>query len=124
MAMSDQKGSVLEQVLGRPIAVSGLVDYVKGSIVSKTVLDSPAGTITCFAFDKGQGLSEHTSPYHAVVHVIDGKAQITIQGRQMEVLQGQLVIMPAGQPHSVQAAVPFKMLLVMIRGHSHALCTQ
>ena len=91
------------------------IEYATDSIVSKTILDKPAGTITLFAFDKGQGLSENTAPYDAVVQVLEGNAIIRIAGKESVVSAGQLIIMPANVPHSVNAKEKFKMLLTMIR---------
>lgn len=93
-----------------------LVDYAADSIVSKTLLDKTAGTITLFAFDAGQKLSEHTAPYDAVVQVLDGRALITIDGKNHQVSAGEIIIMPANVPHAVCAEEKFKMLLTMIRG--------
>jgi quercetin dioxygenase-like cupin family protein len=107
--------SVLDCCLGKPQGLDGLIEYSDDSIVSKTILDKPAGTVTLFAFDKGQKLSKHTSPYDAIVQVIDGRAVITIAGQKKEVSTGRLIIMPANVPHSVVAEERFKMLLIMIR---------
>jgi quercetin dioxygenase-like cupin family protein len=107
--------SVLEAVLGKSQILSGLIEYSKDSIVSKTLIERSAGTITLFAFDKGQGLSEHQAPYNAFVAVIDGKGLITIGGKGTTVSAGDCIIMPANVPHSVKAEEKFKMLLVMIR---------
>ncbi len=93
------------------------ISYAIGSVVSKTLLKKDTGNITLFSFDAGQGLSEHTSPYDAVVHVIDGEAVITIGGKSQTVKAGQMLIMPAGVPHALMADVQFKMLLIMIRGN-------
>jgi quercetin dioxygenase-like cupin family protein len=109
------KASVLEACVARPQSLDGLIDYAPDSIVSKTILDKPVGTITLFAFDAGQKLSEHTAPYDAVVQVIDGRGQLTIGGRQVTVAAGELVIMPGNVPHAVAAHERFKMLLTMIR---------
>ena len=98
---------------GRRLA--DLVEYSQDSIVSKTVLDKPAGTITLFAFDKDQKLSEHTAPYDAVVQILDGQALLTIGGERKDVSAGQIIIMPGNVPHSVAAVERFKMLLTMIR---------
>ena len=95
--------------------LADLVDYQEGSVVSRTVIDQKSGTVTLFAFDKGQGLSEHTAPFNALVYVIDGKAKITISGRLFEVTSGQAIIMPANQPHALEAIERFKMMLVMVR---------
>lgn len=104
------------QLKGTPFDLEKFVDYADGSVVSKTLLKKNTGTITLFAFDKGQGLSEHTAPFDAVVHVLDGEARIAIGGRPRTVSAGEMLIMPAGIPHALQAEKRFKMLLVMIRG--------
>jgi len=92
-----------------------LVDYAEGSIVSRTLSDNRAGTLTLFAFDAGQGLSEHSAPYDAFVQVLDGAAQLTIGGKPVQAAAGQLVLMPANVPHAVKALSRFKMLLTMLR---------
>jgi quercetin dioxygenase-like cupin family protein len=92
-----------------------LIEYSHDSIVSKTIVDTAAGTITLFAFDKGQKLSEHTAPYNAVVQVIEGSARLTIGGKNVTVPDGHIIIMPANVPHAVAAEEKFKMLLTMIR---------
>jgi len=109
------KSSVLESCLAKPAALASLIDYADDSIVSKTIIDKPVGTITLFAFDKGQKLSEHTAPYDAVVQVLDGSAGLTIGGKPITVCAGQLIVMPASVPHEVAAHEKFKMLLTMIR---------
>jgi quercetin dioxygenase-like cupin family protein len=91
------------------------VEYSKDSIVSKAILDKSVGTITLFAFDKDQKLSEHTAPYDAVVQVLDGGCQLTIDGQPKQVAAGEIIIMPGNIPHSVTATEKFKMLLTMIR---------
>jgi quercetin dioxygenase-like cupin family protein len=100
---------------GKIVDLAGGVDYAPGSVVSKTILDRKTGTLTLFAFDAGQGLSEHTSPYDATVQVVDGAAELIVGGKPNRVAKGQLFIMPAGIPHSVRAVERFKMLLIMIR---------
>ena len=95
--------------------LSDLVDYQEGSVVSRTLVDKKAGTVTLFAFDEDEGLSEHTAPYDALVYVYDGKAIITISGEPYEVEKGETIIMPANEPHALRAISPFKMMLVMIR---------
>ena len=92
-----------------------LVDYQDGSVVSKEVIKKDKGTVTIFAFDKGQGLSEHTAPFDALVYIFDGKAEITIAGKQHNLKAGETMIMPANKPHSLKAQECFKMLLVMIK---------
>ena len=95
--------------------VCGLAGYAEGSVVSRTVVDRPKGTVTIFAFDKGQGLSEHSAPFDALVQVVDGTGEFTIGGKAEKVSAGELVVMPAGIPHSVRAVKKFKMILTMIR---------
>ncbi len=116
MSEENNTSSVLQQCLGKSCELSGLVEYAADSIVSKTIIDKPAGTVTLFAFDAGQKLSEHTTPYDALVQVVDGRAGLTIGGEVVEVPAGQIVIMPANVPHAVEADEKFKMLLTMIRG--------
>jgi len=113
--MTDQRNTVLESCLAKTQDLNALVDYAPDAIVSKTILDKSVGTITLFAFDKYQRLSEHTAPYHAVVQIVDGKGVFTIDGKDIEASAGQLLIMPANVPHAVYAAGKFKMLLTMIR---------
>jgi len=93
-----------------------LVDYQEGSVVSREVISKPAGTVTVFAFDAGQGLSEHTAPFDALVQVIDGEVEIRISGNPHHLKAGEMIIMPAGEPHALKAIGRFKMLLVMIKG--------
>jgi len=92
-----------------------LVQYAEGSIVSRTLVDQKQGTLTLFAFDKGQGLSEHTAPFDAYVVVLDGEAELRIGGKPVRAHAGQMVLMPAAVPHALKAVKRFKMLLVMIR---------
>ena len=115
MADKGKKASVLPACLGKGQSLRDLVDYSPDSIISKTILDKPTGTITLFSFDKGQKLSEHTSPYDAVVQVLDGKASLAIGGENQEVPAGEIIVMPANVPHAVDAEERFKMLLTMIR---------
>lgn len=104
-----------EQLIGQPLELASLVGYQDGAVVSRTLMDKTNGTLTVFSFDQGQGLSEHTSPYDATVHILDGMATITIDGQEHQVQAGELMIMPANKPHALQAVQPFKMLLIMIR---------
>jgi quercetin dioxygenase-like cupin family protein len=92
-----------------------LVDYQSGAVVSRTLVKRPTGTVTAFAFDAGEGLSEHTAPFDALVVAIDGEAEIAIAGAPHRVRAGELLRLPAHQPHAVRATARFKMLLVMIR---------
>jgi quercetin dioxygenase-like cupin family protein len=102
-------------LIAKALPLAELVDYQTGSVVSRAVLDKPVGTITVFAFDAGEGLSEHTAPYDAFVAILDGEAEITIAGESHRVAAGEMIIMPAHRPHSLRATRRFKMLLVMIR---------
>ena len=104
-----------DDLKGQAIGVAGFVDYAQGAVVSKTLLDKKAGTLTLFSFDEGQGLSEHTSPYDATVLVVEGEATLVIGGKPVKARAGELVIMPAGVPHELRAERRFKMLLIMIR---------
>jgi quercetin dioxygenase-like cupin family protein len=115
MNRAKRNASALDACMGKSQELASLVGYSHDSIVSKMVLDTPAGTITLFAFDKGQKLSEHTAPYNAVVQVLDGSAHLTIGGKNVTVPAGHIIIMPANVPHSVVAKEKFKMLLIMIR---------
>lgn len=100
---------------GTVLTLNELVAYQDGAVVSRTVVDRKIGTLTLFAFAAGQGLSEHTAPFDAVVQVLDGEARISIGGDEHTVRAGQLLIMPANIPHALRALQPFKMMLVMIR---------
>jgi quercetin dioxygenase-like cupin family protein len=91
------------------------INYQEGSIVSKVFIEKKTGTVTVFAFDKGQGLSEHTAPFDAMVFVIDGQAEITISGAASIVKKGEMIIMPANKPHALKAIERFKMILIMIK---------
>ena len=97
------------------LSAAGLVEYQSGSVVSRTLIKKPTGTVTVFAFDAGEGLSEHAAPFDALVVGLDGEAQITIDGRPFAVHAGELLLLPAGHPHAVRALGRFKMMLVMIR---------
>ena len=107
MDNKDLRGQVLKFV--------DLIDYQDGSVASRTVIDKKIGTVTVFAFDKGEGLSEHIAPFDALVNVIDGEAEIVISGNPLRVKTGEMVIMPANEPHSLRAVEKFKMVLVMMR---------
>ncbi|HJX13509.1 MAG TPA: cupin domain-containing protein [Dehalococcoidales bacterium] len=104
-----------ETLAGQVASAVGLVDYQTGSIVSRTIVDKSAGTVTLFAFDKGQALSEHTAPYDALVHILDGEAEVTISGKPLRVRPGEMVLMPAHEPHALKATGRFKMMLVMVK---------
>ena len=100
---------------GKAFNLENHIDYAAGSVVSKTLIKKEIGNITLFAFDQEQGLSEHTAPFDAVVHILDGSAEITIGGQRQIVNAGEMLIMPANISHALQAIERFKMLLVMIR---------
>ena len=110
---SERKGVVAP--VAQAIGLAGHVNYGDDSVVSRTLIDKNAGTLTLFAFDAGQGLSEHTAPFDATVQVLDGEGEFIIGGKSVIAKPGELVIMPAGIPHSVRANQRFKMLLIMIR---------
>ncbi len=95
--------------------LSGLVEYAEGAIVSRTLAENKAGTVTLFAFDAGEGLSEHSAPFDALVQVLDGKAELVIGGKPVMAAAGELVVMPANVPHALKAPGRFKMLLTMLR---------
>jgi len=92
-----------------------LVEYQQGTVVSRTLVTKEAGTITLFAFDKGEGLSEHTTPYDAMVCILEGNAKIIISKKEFHLNQGQMIIMPANEPHALHALERFKMMLIMIK---------
>ncbi len=104
-----------EKLLAEAIRLIDLVDYQEGSIVSRTIIKKKTGTVTLFAFDEGQGLSEHTTPFDALVYILDGEAEITISGKILRLGEGEIVIMPANQPHALKAVKKFKMILTMIK---------
>ena len=104
-----------EDLLATVFHTIDLATYQAGAVVSRTLINQKTGTVTLFAFDAGQELSEHTAPYDALVQVLDGETRITIAGQPFDLKAGDLIIMPANQPHAVSATTPFKMLLTMIR---------
>lgn len=95
--------------------LSNLISYQEGAVVSRTIIDKNVGTVTLFAFDAKQGLSEHTAPFDAMVIILEGTATITIAGKPVTLTQGETTIMPANKPHALAAVTPFKMLLIMIK---------
>lgn len=99
----------------KPQSINESVNYQEGSVVSKELVNRPTGTVTLFAFDKDQGLSEHTAPYDALVIVTDGRAKITVSGVENDLKNGDFLLMPANSPHAIKAITPFKMILVMIK---------
>ena len=104
-------------LIGNVSTLADLIDYQDGSVVSRTIIDRDVGTVTLFAFDKGEGLSEHTAPFDALVYLVEGSAEITISGKRHELAAGQMIIMPANDPHALRALTRYKMVLVMIRSN-------
>lgn len=104
-----------KELIGRVLKFIDLVDYQEGAVVSRTIVDKKTGTVTLFAFDECQGLSEHTAPFDALVYLLDGEAEIVISGEAFRVKAGEMIIMPANEPHALRALKKFKMVLVMIR---------
>jgi quercetin dioxygenase-like cupin family protein len=101
--------------VAQAVNLADLIAYQAGSVVSRTIIDKKAGTITLFAFDQKQGLSEHTAPYDALVYVLDGEADVVISGKPVRLKKGEFTIMPANEPHALSAVTRFKMLLIMVR---------
>lgn len=111
--MSDREK--LHELTGAAFEIRDLLDYQSGAVVSQTLVDEEAVTITVFAFDDGERLSEHTAPHDAILQVVDGTALITIDGEEYEVQEGESIVLPANEPHAVDAVSEFKMFLTMIR---------
>ncbi len=111
---NSKKQTDADKLLALALKLVDLVDYQKGSVVSRTVVDKKTGTITLFAFAEGQRLSEHTAPFDALVYILDGEAEVTISGKSLRLKEGEMVIMPANEPHALKAVKKFKMMLVMI----------
>jgi len=109
------KGTHATKLSTQSAKLSDLIEFQEASVVSRTLIDKKAGTVTLFAFDKQERLSEHTAPYDALVEIIDGKAEITISGKANHLKAGEMIIIPANHPHSLKATEKFKMLLTMIR---------
>lgn len=105
----------MDELKGKPIEIGSLAEYQIESVVSREIIKKEVGTVTIFAFDKGQGLSEHSAPFDAMVQIVDGVGEITISGNKNIVKKGELIIMPANEPHALFANEPFKMILTMIR---------
>ncbi|MEE8421102.1 MAG: cupin domain-containing protein [Dehalococcoidales bacterium] len=104
-----------EELKAKVHCLIDMIDYQAGSVVSRTIIDQKTGTLTLFAFGQEQGLSEHTAPFDALVYLLDGEAEVTISGKPLRVTAGEMVIMPANEPHALKALTRFKMMLVMIR---------
>jgi len=106
-----------EEMMANPFNVKNLIGYQENSVVSREILRKETGTVTIFAFDKGEGLSEHTAPFDAMVQIVDGTAEIIISGTKNIVKDGEMIIMPANDPHALNAIKRFKMILTMIRSN-------
>ncbi|MBD3344461.1 MAG: cupin domain-containing protein [Chitinivibrionales bacterium] len=113
--MADKAKPIDEKLIGRPFSCADLIAYQEGSVVSRTIINKPEGTVTAFAFDKGERLSTHSAPYDALVEIVDGTGLITIEGTEFKLETGQQIIMPANKPHAVDAPERFKMVLIMIK---------
>ncbi len=112
---SQDRASKKNTKFAQPVNILDLVSYQDGAVISRTLSNSQNGNVTLFAFDQGQGLSEHTSPYDALVHILEGSAEILVSGKPMQATKGQILTLPANQPHALNALSKFKMLLTMIR---------
>ena len=110
-----EKQTGAEKLAGKVMRLADLVDYQDSAVVSREIVNKKTGTVTLFAFDEGQGLSEHTAPFDALVQLLDGKADITISSKTLRLKEGEIVIMAANQPHTLKAVKRFKMILTMIR---------
>ena len=106
-----------DEMKAKPINIENLIDYQENSVVSREIIRKETGTVTIFAFDMGEGLSEHTAPFDAIVQIVDGTAEINISGKKNVVKKGELIIMPGNIPHSLNAVKKFKMILTMIRSN-------
>lgn len=104
-----------EPFSSKTVGLVDLIDYQHGSIVSRTIVDKEAGTVTLFAFDAGQGLSEHTAPFDALVYGLDGQVEVTMSEKSINLKKGEILMMPANKPHALKATSRFKMLLIMVR---------
>jgi quercetin dioxygenase-like cupin family protein len=112
---SNQEQTGAEKLGPQVVSLAARAEYQKDSIVSGEIIKKKTGTVTLFAFDQGQGLSEHSTPFDALVYVVDGEAEVTISGKPYRLRAGEMIIMPANEPHAVSAVKRFKMLLAMIR---------
>ena len=109
------ESAVKSELLAKAVELAELASYQDSSVVSREIIRKPSGTVSVFAFDEGEGLSEHTAPFDALVYMLDGKAEILIDRKPHELSQGQMIIMPADHPHALKAVTRFKMLLVLIK---------
>ena len=112
MEQNKKRESLAENVATK---LADLVEYQEGAVVSRTLIDKRTGTVTVFAFDEGQGLSEHTAPFDALIHILEGEAEVTVSDKPSHVKQGEVFLIPAKKPHKVRAMKKLKMVLTMIR---------
>jgi quercetin dioxygenase-like cupin family protein len=112
---SKRRAAAAEILPAETVVLIDMLGYQPGAVVSRTIVSRTTGTITLFAFDEGQGLSEHTAPFGALVDVLEGKSEVVIAGQRFQLSDGQAILLPANEPHAVQAVSRFKMLLIMIR---------
>jgi quercetin dioxygenase-like cupin family protein len=105
----------MEKLVAQPARIVDLIDYQEGSVVSRAIIDRKTGSVTLFAFDEGQGLSEHKAPYDGLITLLDGEAEVTISGKSVHLKEGEMIMLPANKPHALKALTRFKMLLTMIR---------
>lgn len=111
----EQSTNQANELKAKVLRLADLIDYQDGSVVSRTIMSKKTGTVTVFAFDEGEGLSEHTAPFDAMVHILDGKAEVIISDTSYCLKSGEMIIMPAAKPHALNAIKKFKMALIMIR---------
>jgi len=104
-----------EDIISEPLNLNEIIDYQKDSVVSRTLIKKKTGNVTLFAFDQGQALSEHTAPFDAMAYILDGEAEITISGKAFHLKSGEMIIMPANEPHALKAVNKYKMLLIMVK---------
>lgn len=109
------KQAPAEDLSGRTLALAGLVEVQSGAVVSRTIINRATGTVTLFAFDRGQSLSEHSAPFDALLMGLDGQAEVSLDGKPHRLGPGEMIILPAGHPHALRAMEPFKMALIMIK---------
>ena len=104
-----------EDIISEALNLNEIIDYQKDSVVSRTLIKKKTGNVTLFAFDQGQALSEHTAPFDAMAYILDGEAEITISGKAFHLKSGEMIIMPANEPHALKAVNKYKMLLIMVK---------
>ena len=104
-----------EDIISEVLNLNQIIDYQEDSVVSRTLIKKKTGNVTLFAFDQGQALSEHTAPFDALVYILDGEAEITISGKAFQLSTGEMIIMPANEPHALKAVKKYKMLLIMVK---------